>query len=238
MKKVLKLVLVALIITSFFVITGCGNKAENTTNQNSKNQAVENAENTESVETVAGLTEENPVKFDREAGTVTFLAKVNGKYFYEPTRHGAVFKDGGNGDKAVFKGLVEPKAFHKALSDIGARSGDNMTLDNKEKTKVQGDAFDVTVTWTGAEKDYSFDEVIKDSNNTPLDIRFGGNLKTALDKATGCLICLDSCPVGITSNAAYTYGAVEKRNEVGFTGNKDILPTDGTLVAITLKLKK
>jgi len=60
----------------------------------------------------------------------------------------------------------------------------------------------------------------------------------ALKKNTGCLVCLDSCPVGIASNAAYTYGAIDRRKEVSFTGNKDLLPPDGTVVVITFKAKK
>ena len=39
-------------------------------------------------------------------------------------------------------------------------------------------------------------------------------LKAAIDKNTGCLSCLDSCPVGVISNETYTYGAIEKRKEV------------------------
>ena len=48
---------------------------------------------------------------------------------------------------------------------------------------------------------------------------------------------MDSCPVGIISNTTYTYGAVEKRNEVKFTGNADVLPEDGTYVAVTYTLE-
>jgi len=77
--------------------------------------------------------------------------------------------------------------------------------------------------------------VIKDSNGKPIVIRFGGNSLTAVEKNTGCLICLDSCPVGIASNASYTYGAVVKHGEVKFTGIQDVLPPDGTLVEITVK---
>jgi hypothetical protein len=51
-------------------------------------------------------------------------------------------------------------------------------------------------------------------------------------------MCLDSCPVGITSNATYTYGAIETRKEASLTGNKDVLPPDGTLVVITFRAKK
>jgi Fe-S-cluster-containing hydrogenase component 2 len=63
-----------------------------------------------------------------------------------------------------------------------------------------------------------------------------GNWISANEKKTGCLLCFDSCPVGIVSNAQYTYGAIEKRNEVTMKGNKDILPADGTKVIVTLKL--
>lgn len=97
----------------------------------------------------------------------------------------------------------------------------------------------MTVSWDGARKaSYKLDEVIVDSNKKPFQIRFGGNMENALKLNTGCLLCLDSCPVGITSNASYTHGAVEKRNEVTFKGNQSILPPDGTLVMIKVKVKK
>ncbi|MCX5856137.1 MAG: YdjY domain-containing protein [Deltaproteobacteria bacterium] len=185
------------------------------------------------------LTKENPIHVDMKGKSVTFLAEVNGKYLVQPTRHGVVFAGGKFGDKCVFKGHASPKDFYEALTRIGLKPGNNMTMDNKEKTFVQGDLLDVTVSWDGAGKAaYKLDEVIIDSNKKPLQIRFGGNLENALKVNTGCLLCLDSCPVGITSNASYTYGAVEKRNEVTFKGNQKILPSDGTLVVITIKKKK
>jgi ferredoxin len=185
----------------------------------------------------APLTRENPISIDKEDGSVSFLAEVNGKYFFNPTRHAAIFKDGKYGDKSIFKGFTSPQAFHDALVEIGAKPGENMTMENKEKTSVEGGEMVVTVTWEGAPKEYLLDEVVKDSNGKPIVVRFGGNLPMALEKNTGCLICLDSCPVGICSNATYTYGAVEGRNEVGFTGNKDVLPPEGTLVVIKVKRK-
>jgi hypothetical protein len=186
----------------------------------------------------AALTPKNPIKVDMKERSVSILAEVNGKYFVQPTRHGVVFKGGKFGDKAVFAGLVDPKTFYESLVRVGFKPGNNMTMENKEKTFVEGDPLDVSVTWKGAKKTYGIDEVIKDSNGKPLAIRFGGNLTNALELKTGCLVCLDSCPVGITSNATYTYGAVEVRKEVGFTGNKDVLPPDRTIVVITFKAKK
>ncbi|MDR3566546.1 MAG: YdjY domain-containing protein [Syntrophobacteraceae bacterium] len=184
------------------------------------------------------LSPQNPLVVDKESGTVSFLAEVNGKYFFDSTRHAAVFKGGTNGDKGVFIGLVTPKAFYSALLEVGAKPGENMTPENKEKTVVKGDLLDVTVTWKGAKKNYTLDQVITDSNHKPIQVRFGGNMARALKKNTGCLICLDSCPVGICSNASYTYGAVETRGQVRFTGNKDVLPPDGTRVVISVKVKR
>lgn len=230
MKRFVKLLAVSTVMAGL-LLSGCGNQGEESKDTSAEPKSAE-------TQSVLGLTKDNPIKVDKAAGTVTFLAKVNGKYFFEPTRHAAVFEGGANGDKSVFTGLVDTEPFYNGLTEIGAKAGENMTPDNKETTSVQGDALAVSVTWGDGSKEYDLNEVVKDSNGSKIDIRFGGNLERALDKKTGCLICLDSCPVGITSNAAYTYGAVEKRDEVGFTGNKDLLPADGSLVAITMKLSK
>jgi hypothetical protein len=185
-----------------------------------------------------GLTKEKPIKVDEKAKSLSVLAEVNGKYFLQATRHGLVFKDGKNGEKSVLRALGDHKSFHEGLIKLGFKAGNNMTMDNAATTFVQGDPLEVTVSWEGAKKEYRLDEVIKDSNGKPLLIKFGGNLESALKYNTGCLICLDSCPVGITSNASYTMGAIEKRNEVSFTGIKEVLPPDGTQVVVTLKAKK
>ena len=185
-----------------------------------------------------GLTKANPIMVDQAKETVSLLAEINGKYFYTPTRHALVFEGGSNGNKSVFRALVNVGPFHNALVEVGAKAGENMTLQNKEKTHVQGDILLVTVTWEGADREYDLDEVITDSNGKPLVMRFGGNLPAALKKRTGCLLCLDSCPVGVVSNFTYTYGAVEKRGEVTFMGNGNVLPPDGSLVVIKLKKQK
>ncbi len=183
------------------------------------------------------LTPDHPIFVDPSGHSVSFLAEVNGKYLYQPTRHFAVFKDGKNGEKAILRGLANHVDFYEALVAIKAVAGENMTLENKEATHVKGTAFSVTVSWDGLEKSRSIDEVVNDSNHTPIDMKFGGNLENAKQFNTGCLLCLDSCPVGIVSNAAYTYGAVTKRKQVAFVGNKDLLPEDGTRVVVTLTIK-
>jgi ferredoxin len=183
-----------------------------------------------------GLSNSQPLRVDANNHTVTMLVQINGRFLTDDTRHGIVFKDGSNGHKSLFMGYATPKAFYEALKEAGGTPGENMTMDNKETTHVTGSKLDISVNWQGAAKVYSFDEVIVDSNGKKLDMRFGGNLTAAEEKKTGCLVCLDSCPVGIVSNATYTYGAVEKRDEVKFKGNASVLPADNTLATVTFKI--
>lgn len=183
-----------------------------------------------------GLSNSQPLRVDANNHTVTMLVQINGRFLTDDTRHGIVFKDGSNGHKSLFMGYATPKAFYEALKEAGGTPGENMTMDNKETTHVTGSKLDISVNWQGAAKAYSFDEVIVDSNGKKLDMRFGGNLTAAEEKKTGCLVCLDSCPVGIVSNATYTYGAVEKRGEVKFKGNASVLPADNTLATVTFKI--
>lgn len=214
-------------------LVGCGTKKVD----DSKKDADKKAEkNVSAPDQVGEVSLKNPIKVDKEAKTVTVLSSVNGKYFTEPTRHASVHKDGSNGTKSVLTAYATPEEFYNGLVEIGAKAGENMNPDNATKTHVEGSKISATVTWEGAKKSYDINEVIKDSNGKKIDFRFGGNLERAKAKKTGCLTCLDSCPVGIISNTTYTYGAVEKRNEVAFTGNSDVLPEDGTYVAVTYKL--
>ncbi|WP_024953511.1 YdjY domain-containing protein [Sulfurospirillum arcachonense] len=191
---------------------------------------------TKSNETINGVSITNPMKIDKNNQSITILAKVNGKYLTENTRHAVVFKDGKFGDKPVFIALANQLDFYKAMIEIGGVAGNNMTKQNATKTKVEGQKVNVSVTWNGAPKSYDINEVISDSNKLPIDMRFGGNEENSKKFNTGCIACLDSCAVGIISNHTYTFGAVEKRSEVVFHGNASVLPQDGTLIAVTFKL--
>ncbi len=185
-----------------------------------------------------GLTRDNPWQIDEKTATLSFLAEVNGRFLTRSTRHTAAFRGGTLGNRAIFRAFIDHKTFHESLKKIGAQPGNNMTFENMEKTHVLGTELDVSVTWEGAKKEYTLDEVIKDSNGKPIRMRFGGNLAEANEHNSGCLMCLDSCPVGIASNASYTYGSVEMRGEVRFVGKKEVLPPNGTLVVIKVKVKK
>ena len=224
-KKILSVLMAAGLA---FTLVGCGNSNSNSSSQNSNQPA----------DYIEGVSLYKPMKVDKEAGTVTVLTKVNGKYFEQSTRHNSVEQSGTNGAKSIFTAYAKPEEFYNALIEIGAQPGNNMTPNNGETTHVEGTKIKAEVTWNGAGKKYDINEVVKDSNGKKINFRFGGNLKAAIDKNTGCLSCLDSCPVGVISNETYTYGAIEKRKEVSFTGNSDVLPEDGTYVAVIYSIEK
>ncbi len=172
----------------------------------------------------------------KEDKEVKITAIVNGKYFTEATRHGVVAIGGSNAEKSVLRGEAYEIDFHEALMEIGAKPGDNVKLEDMSKgVKVDGEKLDVFVTWKGLGKEIPFNDIIKSSDERDMDIRFGGNLVAAKDKKTGCILCLDSCAVGITSNSSYETGA---SGTVKFFGDPDVLPKDGTRVTVIFRMAK
>lgn len=177
-----------------------------------------------------------PVIIDAEKREVIIEAEVNEKYFNSPTRHGVVFKGGSNGDKSVLRGLCDEREFYQALVDIGAKPGNNLTFEDMKLGKtVEGEKLDVFVKWDGLEKEIPFADIIKSADYRTMDLRFGGNFENAKSKRTGCILCLDSCAVGIVSDAAYETGAVEMKKIDRF-GREDILPKDGTKVLVIFRI--
>lgn len=179
---------------------------------------------------------------NKEAKEIKMLAEVNGKYFTEATRHGVVFADGSNGEKSVLRGLADEKEFHQALLDIGATAGNNLVAADMKAgadngKSADGDKLVAVVTWDGQDKEIPFADIIKASEERPMDLRFGGNLESAKKNNTGCVLCLDSCATGITSDAAYPTGTTQ-HDVVKFYGDESVLPKDGTVVTVTFRLAK
>ncbi|MCP4134335.1 MAG: hypothetical protein GY754_25395 [bacterium] len=164
------------------------------------------------------------IKADEKSKAVTFLAEVNGTYFHAATQYCAVFKDASNGNKSIFRSLADHISFYKALKKIGAQAG------------AKGDLLDVTVTWNGAGKEYTLDEVIKNKSGKSIAMRFSGNPEKAKKKKNACLLSLNNSPVSVAANESL--GALKKGKKSSFRGNRDILPPDMTVVAITVKVKK
>lgn len=182
----------------------------------------------------------NELVVNKNNKEIVMKAEVNGKYLTESTRHGVVFKDGSNGEKAVLRGLSSEKEFYDALVQIGAKPGNNVKMEHMKAdathgTAVEGSKLNVFVTWEGAKKEIPFADIIKASEERPMDIRFGGNLEEAKSANTGCVLCLDSCAVGITSNAAYPTGTTQNK-VVQFSGDNSVLPKDATRVSVIFRL--
>ena len=171
--------------------------------------------------------------------SVTIYTQVNGKYFTEPSRHGVVFKDGSNGEKCILRGLCSEKDFYAALLSVGGVPGDNLVFTEAQPGDlIEGQKMDVTVSWDGSNGEIPWADIMTTGNGKPYvaDFRFGGNIKAAYAKNTGCILCIESCPVGICSNAAYGYGVVETTKTEQFYGNPDVLPEDGTICQVTFTL--
>lgn len=188
---------------------------------------------TDENETIQNVSEKNPIIVNEENKTITIFARVNKKYTEESTRHAIIFKDGKFGDKSLYKSYANHMDVLNALKKLGAKAGNNMTLENASETHVEGDIINFTVTLKDKEPMDMSDTII-DSNGNEIEFHFGGNEQNAEEKNTGCIACLDSCPVGLISNTTYTYGAVENTKDVEFRGDKEILTKDNEAVAITI----
>ena len=180
-----------------------------------------------------------PVIIDADKKEVIIEAIVNGKYFTNPSRHhGIVFEGGKYGDRAVLIGLSDEREVYQALIDIGAVAGNNLKLEEYTKVSknVDGQQLDVYVTWDGLGKEIPFAEIIKSDDVRDMDIRFGGNFDAAKENRTGCILCLDSCPIAITSDAAYATAELDSKKIDKFI-REDVLPKDGEKVSVIFRIK-
>ena len=180
-----------------------------------------------------------PVIIDADKKEVIIEAIVNGKYFTNPSRHhGIVFEGGKYGDRAVLIGLSDEREVYQALIDIGAVAGNNLKLEEYTKVSknVDGQQLDVFVTWDGLGKEIPFADIIKSDDVRDMDIRFGGNFEAAKENRTGCILCLDSCPIAITSDAAYATAELDSKKIDKFIRD-DVLPKDGEKVSVIFRIK-
>ena len=188
----------------------------------------------------AELSEENPMIVDEKNKVVHMLCDINGKYFTESTGHGIVFKDGGNKDISIFRGYADEVDFYHALEQLGAKPGNNLTMDDMdagpgEGKTTEGDKIEAVVTWEGQSAPVPLEEVLNMSTGTPLDLRFSGNLENAEKYNSGCVVCLNSCCVGIVSNAANPTGTWNDKNAV-FQADESVLPGDGEKIMVSFSL--
>jgi hypothetical protein len=222
---------------AMFVLAACSSKS----NTSSKTSST-NTDKKEVQKADQQVTKENPIFVDKEKKVVKVYATVNGKYLVSPTRHGLNWSEGKYGDQSVLTAYANPLQFNEALIAIGGvpaveKGGDaSKEFDERADGKyIKGDEVKVSITWENAKKDYNINDVMVDSTGKKLEYHFGGNYDVQAAKLTGCYMCFDSCPAGITSNANQPVGAFES-GHAQFHGNADVLPKDGTPVILTYSI--
>jgi hypothetical protein len=172
-------------------------------------------------------TKEKPLLVDEVGQRVLIYTEVNEKNLHETNPHwGIVFKDGTYGHKAILRSYASQLALHDALLWIGAKPGDNLTKETLG-APVEGDRLEIAATWPGLGKERKLEDIFHDEAGKGFEIRFGGNRKAAELYNTGCITCLESCWIAITSNAKYPNISPLTRAESPnsrFRGRSDVLP--------------
>lgn len=163
---------------------------------------------------------------DEAAKTVSFPAVATG-YTGESSIHFLVNENGSNADKAHFLTTVTSRELYDALESIGATHGDNIAIDDTEGT-IEGSDLDLSIEFDN--KTYSPSELVEGEQGRASKPRFGGNIDINEEYATGCLFCLESCSLGITSDSAYEYTEPET------FAPTDNMPAAGTEVMVTYAL--
>jgi hypothetical protein len=186
-------------------------------------------------------TKSSPLSIDAPNSRVLIYTEINQKNWEKTNPHwGVVFREGKLGDKAIFSAFCSPQEFHQALIRIGAHPGNNLTMD-QQSAVVQGDELLVSALCPGFAHPVPLKDLVSDQAGKGFRIRFGGNLERANQEKTGCITCLESCPVGITSNAAYPTISSFKRwvspNSIFMGRPENILLRESTPVILIYQLK-
>lgn len=174
---------------------------------------------------------------------VTFYCTVNGDWLTgneagnKTTRHFIIADDGFNKGKAVLSCIAPAKAVYEAMIEAGfapgARNEEEFTLENGEKLE-EGQEINVNVTWEGQDEPINMVNclVLDDGSRPDLKVLFHGNKANFEKNYSGCVTCIDSCFVGITSNCKYGFLDVENNNP-NILGDSSVLPAAGTVVKVT-----
>jgi hypothetical protein len=172
-------------------------------------------------------TRERPLVEDTHNRTIKMYTELSLEHLTRTTAHWGIGYAGGTlADKFILLSPARPVEFHDALVRIGARPGNNLCTESYGEF-VAGDALAVSAVWPGLKTALGLKDIFHDETGKGFFIRFGGNRDAALKHKTGCLTCLESCPVGITSNAAYPHIRGIQRSIMPnsrFRGHPETLP--------------
>lgn len=227
MKNLKKFLIIAFCIIMAFSVVACGNAAPAEEGQEGDPLALVNIE---------------------DNGDVTFHCTVNGDWLTGneagnvTTRHFIVAEDGFNKGKSVLSGLAPARDVYEAMMEAGfeaSKRNEEVFKLAKGETLSEGEKINISLTWEGQEEPVDIDDcLVLDNGKSPdLEIYFHGNHANFEKNYSGCVTCLDSCYVGLTSNAKYGFLDVEKNNP-NILGDSKILPEDGTVVQVIFSKAK
>lgn len=232
--RFLKVMVVGLCIAGLFSVKGLIVSADSSDKGTSKATS-----KTVASESQVFPTKENSLMIDEKGKRVLIYTEVHEMNVHQSNVHwGVVFKEGKFQDRAILKAFANQLNFHDALIKIGAKPGNNLNKETVGKY-VGGDILDVKATWPGLGKELSLNEIFVDEAGKGFKIKFGGNRKASEEQKTGCITCLESCWISISSNANYPQTGSIKRflnPNSRFKGNANVLPGDGKPVILIYKI--
>ncbi len=193
--------------------------------------------------TTSGAAIESRPPREIEFTATVHAARFNG--WFMPGYHAIVWKNGSASRFALLVADVSDVEVLDAIERLGAKPGDNLSMDAWEKRKdaassapdavVAGPAMDVLLRLPGQPRLTPLAAILEDPGGHGLAMRFGGNRANAAKWMSGCIACLYSCPGAKVGNAAYTVRDFE-RDRTKFRVREDLLPADGTRIGVVLRL--
>lgn len=173
-----------------------------------------------------------------------FPNQFNAFTSWTKNHHFIVYKHGRAAHNALIKSDASDLDILNALETLGAKAGNNLSVQSWEKRAdktnpepdkhVAGSLIEVFVSWENNPPVQAAD-IFHDKFGKGFEFRFGGHRDLMHVWKSGCIVCLQSCPGGRMSNAAYTMR--DYQNGLSqFDLKKSALPKDGTSVVVTLNV--
>ena len=234
MKK--KLLAMMMMLAMVLCLAACGGSGDSEPAEEAADNTAEAAE--EQAEPAEEAAAPEDIIVDKEAGTVTITAQVNGTFFDQSTMKYSVCKDGGVGDKAMMAAYCDSQDFYNAMIEAGGEPWNTTSDKIKSGEFTDGQKVNITFTWDGQTEPVEMVDTLKSDNGAfDVDMRFSGNQANNAECGSGCIACLNSCWAGITSNAAYGFDAIDSGSVTAYL-NDAVMPEDGTNVQATFTLVK
>ena len=177
-----------------------------------------------------------PVKVNKDAGTVTLKGILNASAFKKPTMHYLVTANlGASGGNPIFTGLNDRIDLANALDSLGATSktvlanGESIAaVKDKKGTNANYSKLNISVSWAGHDA-VAMQDTIKNADKSAYTGTIVYANSGAVQKAipSGCEICTSSCYAGICASEDVAMGGTT-------IGNSANLPKAGTVVTITI----